>query len=90
VTPAQKLYVGNLRFSVTEDDLTQFVAEFGFGVKLTEIIKDRDTGQSRGFGFVTLEIESDNQEACETLDGRRFKGRELRVNLAKPQTPRKA
>jgi cold-inducible RNA-binding protein len=76
---AQKLYVGNLPFSVTEDTLRTLFAEYG-AVTSVSLIMDRDTGRPRGFGFVEME---GADEAIKALDGREFDGRNLKVNLAR-------
>ncbi len=75
----KKLYVGNLAWGVTDDDLQQLFAEYG-SVASAVVISDRETGRSRGFGFVELETGAD--EAIEALDGQDFQGRPLRVNEA--------
>ena len=75
----KKLYVGNLAWGVTDDDLQQLFAEYGSVVSAV-VISDRETGRSRGFGFVELETGAD--EAIEALDGQDFQGRPLRVNEA--------
>ncbi len=76
---AQKLYVGNLPFSATEDELRALFAEHG-EVHSVQIIMDRDTGRPRGFAFVEME---DGQAAIQALEGQPFGGRNLRVNIAK-------
>jgi len=76
---AQKLYVGNLPFTVTEDDLRALFSKHG-QVLSVQIISDRDTGRPRGFAFVEVE---DGQAAIQALDGQPFGGRNLKVNLAK-------
>ena len=81
------LYVGNLPYSTSEDDLKDMFNEFG-EVSSSKIISDRETGRSRGFGFV--EIESDGaQKAIDALDGKEFGGRSLRVNEARERKPRR-
>ena len=75
----KKLYVGNLAWGVTDDDLQQLFAEYG-SVSSAVVISDRETGRSRGFGFV--ELETGAEEAIEALDGQDFQGRPLRVNEA--------
>ena len=78
----KKLYVGNLNFDTTEEELKQFVQEIT-PVKSAQIIKDKFSNRSKGFGFV--EIEADNTaEIVEKLNGTEFKGRKLRVDEAKP------
>ena len=75
----KKLYVGNLAWGVTDDDLQGLFSEYG-SVASAVVITDRETGRSRGFGFVELEDGADN--AIEALNGHDFQGRPLRVNEA--------
>ena len=75
----KKLYVGNLAWGVTDDELNQLFAEYG-NVASAVVITDRETGRSRGFGFV--ELESGGEEAIEALNGQDLQGRPLRVNEA--------
>ena len=75
----KKLYVGNLAWGVTDDDLSGLFSEYG-AVASAVVITDRETGRSRGFGFVELEDGADN--AIEALNGQDFQGRPLRVNEA--------
>jgi cold-inducible RNA-binding protein len=82
-----KLYVGNLSFNTNEQDLEQVFAEVGT-VESTNIIEDRDTGRSRGFGFVEMSSEEEAQKAIEELDGKDVDGRQLKVNEAKPRENR--
>jgi len=82
-----KLYVGNLPFEVTEDDLQELFAAHG-PVTSANVITDRETGRARGFGFVEMEKAEDAQKAIQSLDGQDFKGRNLKVNLAKPREDR--
>ena len=82
----KKLYVGNLPFQTTEDDLDGMFGQIG-GVESVRIITDRDTGRSRGFGFVEMGDE-DADKAIEQLNGTEIDGRALTVNEARPQTPR--
>ncbi|KAA3640011.1 MAG: RNA-binding protein [Armatimonadetes bacterium] len=78
------IFVGNLPFSATEADLKDLFAEYGT-VDSASIINDRDTGQSRGFGFVELGAEARAQDAIRDLDGTELKGRNINVNEAKPR-----
>ncbi len=81
----KRLYVGNLSFSTTDDELRDEFAQFGQVTSAT-VIKDRDTGRSRGFAFVEM---SDGAEAAiEALNGQEFQGRTLRVNEARPRQER--
>jgi cold-inducible RNA-binding protein len=79
-----KLYVGNLSFDTTEEQLTTLFSEAG-NVTSAKIITDRHTGQPRGFGFVEMETKSAGQRAISMLNGRTVDGRPLSVNEAKPQ-----
>ena len=81
----RKLYVGNLPYQVEEGDLEGRFKEFGT-VKSVKIITDHDTGRSKGFGFVEMESETDAQTCIENLDGKDFKGRDIRVNIARQRT----
>jgi cold-inducible RNA-binding protein len=79
------IYVGNLSYSVTEDDLKAAFAEFG-KVETVKIITDKFSGQSKGFGFVEMPDKGEAQAALESLNGKDLKGRDLNVNEAKPRT----
>ena len=83
---AKKLYVGNLAYGVTSDDLLQIFEEFG-AIRSAEVLIDRETGRSRGFGFVEMEDDAAATAAIEALDGQDNQGRRLTVNEAKPRTP---
>ncbi len=83
----RKLYVGNLPYSVTEDGLSQKFAEFGT-VESAKLITDRDTGRSKGFGFVEMATDSEAQAAIDRLNGTDYDGRPMTVNEAKPQQKR--
>ena len=76
-----KLYVGNLPFTTTDADLEETFGQYGV-VASANVITDRETGRSRGFGFVEFENASDAQAAQAALDGSDFGGRALRVNEA--------
>jgi RNA recognition motif-containing protein len=78
-----KIYVGNLPFSTTENDLQTLFEEHG-PVDSVSIITDRDTGRSRGFGFVEMS-DDDAQNAIDALDNHQMDGRPLRVNKARPR-----
>lgn len=82
-----KLYVGNLSFNTTTQDLEKVFAEVGT-VESTNVIEDRETGRSRGFGFVEMSSAEEAQKAIEQLDGKDVDGRELKVNEAKPRENR--
>jgi RNA recognition motif-containing protein len=82
-----KLYVGNLSFSTTEQDLEEQFGEFG-QVNSASLITDRETGRSRGFGFVELDSKEAAQAAIQNLNGKEVDGRALTVNEAKPREDR--
>ena len=79
------IYVGNLSYEVKEDDLRQVFAEYGT-VKNVQLPIDRETGRMRGFGFVELESDAQEQAAIDALDSAEWMGRSLKVNKAKPKT----
>ena len=79
-----RLYVGNLSFNTSEQQLEELFASLG-QVTPASLVRDRVTGQSRGFGFVDMTDANDGQAACATLDRREFDGRRLTVNEARPQ-----
>lgn len=81
------IYVGNLPYTISEDDLNDAFSEFG-EVAGVSIIKDKFSGQSKGFGFVEMPNDSEAEEAIKALNERDFKGRNLRVNQAKPREER--
>ena len=83
----KKLYIGNLPFSTTDVDLEEVFERHG-AVESARVITDRDTGRSRGFGFVEFENEGDAQTAQAALDGSDLDGRTLRVNEAQERAPR--
>lgn len=78
------IYIGNLSYEVTADELSAVFADYGT-VKRATVPTDRETGRSRGFGFVDMTDEADEQSAIEALDGAEWMGRSLRVNKAKPR-----
>ncbi|MGA2608663.1 MAG: RNA-binding protein [Terriglobia bacterium] len=82
---AQRLFVGNLPRSVVDSVLSEFVANAGFQVVSAAVIRDKMTGESRGFGFVELADEEDMQRAIQGLNGQSLEGRPLTVNEARPQ-----
>ena len=81
------IYVGNLSFEVTKEDLSSVFAEYGT-VKRVQLPTDRETGRPRGFGFVEMETEEAETAAIEALDGAEWMGRALKVNKAKPREER--
>jgi cold-inducible RNA-binding protein len=82
-----KLYVGNLTFDVDNADLEAMFTPHG-SVRSAQVITDRDTGRSKGFGFVEMSAESEALAAIEAMNGREYKGRALTVNEAKPREER--
>ncbi len=83
----RKLYVGNLAFSATESTISDLFSQHGT-VDSCKIITDRDTGRSKGFGFVEMGTDDEAQRAISSLNGREVEGRALTVNEARPQAPR--
>src|ERR1700689_5225140 len=83
----KKLYVGNLAFSVTDSDLQQMFGPFGT-VQSAQVIMDRDTGRSKGFGFVEMNSGEEAQAAINGLNEQEINGRRLKVNEAKPREER--
>lgn len=81
------IYIGNLPYSVTDDELRSAFAEFG-DVATAKIIMDRYSGRSKGFGFVEMDNDSEAEEAIKSLDSTDMQGRKLRVNQAKPRADR--
>jgi RNA recognition motif-containing protein len=84
---ATKLYVGNLPFQTTSDDLREHFAQAG-NVESAQVVEDRMTGRSRGFGFVEMTTPEEAAAAIEQFNGKDFKGRNLTVNEARPRTDR--
>jgi RNA recognition motif-containing protein len=80
-----KLYVGNMSYETTEEDLRLACEAFG-KVESVTIIKDKDSGEPKGFGFVEMSSKSDGQAVIEGLNGKELKGRTLNVNEARPRT----
>ncbi|HKS29370.1 MAG TPA: RNA-binding protein, partial [Pyrinomonadaceae bacterium] len=81
---ATKLYVGNLSFRTTQEDLRELFAQAGT-VESASVIEDRETGRSRGFGFVEMATQEEAQAAIEQFNGKEFNGRNLTVNEARPR-----
>jgi RNA recognition motif-containing protein len=81
------IYVGNIAFSMTEDDLNELFSEFG-EVTSCKIITDRETGRSRGFAFVEMAEQAEGENAIEALSNREMDGRRLKVNEARPREDR--
>ena len=83
----KKLYVGNLPYEATNSDLEELFRQAGTPVSAT-VLMDRDTGRSRGFGFVEMSSDDEAQSAIQMFDGHDLKGRRLKVNEAREQAPR--
>ena len=81
------IYVGNISYSTSEDDLRDLFARYG-EVTAVRVITDRDTGRSKGFGFVEMTDDDQAKEAISALDSKDFMGRDIRVNEARPREPR--
>lgn len=84
---AKKIFVGNLSFQTTESDLSDMFAEIG-QVESAQIITDRDTGRSKGFGFVQMSDDAAAEKAISVLNGKEVNGRALTVNEARPMERR--
>lgn len=82
-----KLYVGNLSYTTTETDLQTLFAQAG-AVKSVALIKDRDSGRSKGFAFVEMETQQDMQNAISMFNGKDLQGRDLSVSIARPREER--
>ncbi len=81
------IYVGNLNYEVTSEDLSAVFAEYG-AIKRVQLPTDRETGRPRGFGFVEMSTEEEETAAIEALDGAEWMGREIKVNKARPREKR--
>src|ERR1041385_7393343 len=84
---AKNIYVGNLAWAVTSDDLVEMFSQYG-KVTSAQVITDRETGRSRGFGFVEMENDEEAQKAIEALNGATHENRQLTVNVAKEREDR--
>ncbi|GAA3983776.1 RNA-binding protein [Comamonas faecalis] len=84
-----KLYVGNLAYSVTSDTLNELFSQFGT-VASAKVMTDRDTGRSKGFGFVEMDNAAQAQAVIDGTNGRPVEGRNLTVNIARPMEPRQS
>ena len=82
-----KLYVGNLPYSVRDNDLEQAFGQFG-AVTSAKVMMERDTGRSKGFGFVEMGSDAEAQAAIDGLNGMQVQGRAVTVNVARPPEPR--
>src|SRR5262245_23837176 len=83
---AKRLYVGNLKYTVSSEQLQELFEQYG-SVSSAQVLSDRETGRSRGFGFVEMANDDEALAAIESLDGQDFDGRRLTVNEARPRTP---
>ena len=81
------IYVGNVSYDLTEKELEELFAEFG-SVSAARIITDRQSGRSKGFGFVEMDNKAEGEEAIKQLDGKEMNGRPLKVNEARPREER--
>ncbi len=84
---SQKIYVGNLGYSVSNDALSEKFSQFGT-VSSARVVLDRDTNRSKGFGFVEMSSSSEAADAIQGLNGTEFEGRQMNVSEAKPVAPR--
>jgi RNA recognition motif-containing protein len=84
---SMKLYVGNISFNTSNQDLNDIFGEFG-AVESANVVEDRETGRSRGFGFVEMSSKTEGEAAISALNGKEVDGRELKVNEAKPREDR--
>lgn len=82
------IYVGNLSYDATQENLTEVFAEYG-SVKRVQLPTDRETGRPRGFGFVEMASDVEEEKAIEELDGAEWMGRALKVNKARPRLDKK-
>ena len=82
-----KLYVGGLAYSVTDQELVELCSQHG-SVESASVVKDRDTNNSRGFGFVEMSTQEEAEKTIKALDGTDLQGRTLKVNIAKPREDR--
>lgn len=78
------IYVGNLSYKMTDEDLRKLFSDFGT-VEESKIVSDRDTGRSKGFGFVEMPNQAEGEEAIKQLNGKEIEGRSINVNIAKPK-----
>ncbi|MBI3822226.1 MAG: RNA-binding protein [Planctomycetes bacterium] len=84
---AKNIYVGNLAWAITDDDLRELFSQFG-AIKSAQVISDKETGRSRGFGFVEMENDEEAQKAIEALNGTTHLDRPLTVNVAREREER--
>ncbi len=81
------IYIGNISYQTTEDDVQTLFGEHGT-VDSVHLISDRETGRSKGFGFIEMPNDEEAKKAIEAVDGSEFGGRQLKVNEARPRPPR--
>ena len=81
------IYAGNLSYSVTDEDLKEICGAFG-EVSRANVISDRETGRSKGFGFVEMPVDAEAKQAIDSLNGKDVKGRAINVNEARPRPER--
>ena len=84
-----KIYVGNLEYSTTEEELKEAFSQKGVEVKEVRIVKDKFTGRSKGFGFAQVDSQEEMEKAISSMDGQDLKGRKLRVSKARERKPRR-
>ncbi len=85
---AKKLYVGSLSYSTTDDQLKDYFSQAG-QVESATVIRDRNSGRSKGFGFVEMSTDEEAEKAIEMFNGQEFDGRKIIVNQARPMKPRR-
>jgi len=84
----KKLYVGNIPYTSTDQDLAEWFSQNGYNTQSVTVLRDRATGQSRGFGFVEIQSDEEADRAIAAMNGKAFMGRALVVNEARPPAPR--
>jgi len=82
-----KIYVGNLSYTTNEEDIRTAFSPFG-AIDSVDVIMDRNTGRSKGFGFVEMSVDTEGQAAIDALNGKDLDGRSLNVNVARPREDR--
>ncbi|MCK4809673.1 MAG: RNA-binding protein [Candidatus Omnitrophica bacterium] len=85
----KKIYIGNLEFGLTEEDIRKTIEEKGINVKEIKIITDRFTGKPKGFGFAEFDTSDEAQKAIDALNGQELNGRALKVSKAKKMRPKR-
>ncbi len=79
-----KIYVGNLSYKMTDEEMEKLFTAFG-AVTESKVIMDRESGRSKGFGFIEMPNQEEGEEAIKQLDGKEIDGRDIKVNVAKPK-----